>query len=167
MEIFFQKQFLTILYSLILGLIFGAGYDIMRIIHLMLEHTWLRQPLVFLTDLVYMLALSGCYSVFIYAFNNGRHRLFLAIPMALGFTAYYQTIGRVVIFFSEAIIRFLRMVFHYTVALPVSFLFSLLWRMVRWLARHTAGALLRGGRRLLGLWYTARQKRLLKERVRL
>ena len=82
----------------------------------------LRQLVLFLPDLVYMLLLTvGC-SVFVYAFNHGVLRLFILIPMGIGFAVYYNTAGRLVMFFSEALIRAIRTVFHYTVVLPVRLL---------------------------------------------
>lgn len=167
MEIYIQKQLIIILYSLLMGLIFGAGYDIIRIIHIMLGKVWFRQPVIFLLDLAYMLALTCCYSVFTYAFNNGMHRMFIVMPTVLGFIAYYNTIGRVVIYFSEVIIRFIRTVIHYVIVVPLGFI----WRMTKyvfvWLYRHTLYILFRKISDLRRLIYTAKQKKLIKKLVRI
>lgn len=167
MEIYIQKQLIIILYSLLVGLIFGAGYDIIRIIHIMLGKVWFRRPVIFLLDLVYMLILTCCYSVFTYAFNNGMYRMFIEIPMIVGFIVYYNTIGRVVIYFSEVIIRFIRTVIHYVIVVPLRFL----WRMTRcafiWIYRHTLYILFQKIADLRRLIYTARQRKLIKKLVRI
>jgi len=167
MEISIENQLIIIAYSFILGLIFGAGYDIIRIVHLMLSGFRLRQPILFLLDLVYMLLMTvGC-SVFAYAFNHGVLRLFILVPMGAGFAVYYNTAGRLVMFFSEALIRAIRTVLHYTVVLPVQFFLRCLRMIGTWVFRYTVGAVARRMVEMKRRRRTNRQKRLLKSIVRI
>ncbi len=167
MEIYIENQLIIMLYSAILGLIFGAGYDIIRIVHLMLGELRLRGLLVFLLDLAYMLVLAVCISVFTYVFNYGDLRMFLLLPMGAGFAAYHVTVGRVVMLCSEAIIRLIRAVIRYALVLPLRLALRLLRRLAVWLLRHTAVPLLRflGDRRRCA--YTEKQKKQIVRQVRL
>ena len=93
--------------------------------------------------------------------------MFIEIPMIVGFIVYYNTIGRVVIYFSEVIIRFIRTVIHYVIVVPLRFL----WRMTRcafiWIYRHTLYILFQKIADLRRLIYTARQRKLIKKLVRI
>ncbi len=167
MELYIQKQLLIIVYSLILGLIFGVGYDIMRILHMMLGNFFLKKPIVFLLDLVYMLLLTASYSIFVYAVYNGMHRMFIILAILAGFILYYNTVGRLVIAFSETIIRWIRLILHYVIAVPVRTLAKGIKRLFCWIGRRMLGPVVR---RLVDFWYrgyTARQKKRIGKMVRL
>ena len=167
MEISIQNQLINISYSLLLGLIFGAGYDIIRIVHIMLYGFRFRHPIVFLLDLVYMLALTAGVSLFSYAINRGVWRLYLLFPMGVGFAVYYHTAGRLVRLFSDMLVRLLRTFFSYAVAKPIRLLLKGLWLVVRWIFRSTVGATVRKIAENKWKRYTERQRKLLKKLVRI
>lgn len=152
MEFYIKKQLIEVLYSLILGLIFGGLYDIIRIIHILSgiasysgEETFSRRGAIpfavfFATDLIYMTTVTAVYSFFIYWKMNGVFRLYVFIAVIVGFIVYYNTAGRVVMFFSEIIARFLRFIGYYGIVVPARFIFSFLFRAGRFVYMKTVGA---------------------------
>lgn len=167
MEISIQNQLIIIVYSFILGLIFGAEYDIIRIASLLLGQIRLKKGIVFLLDFAYMLSVTAACSVFAYCFNNGMMRLFFMIPMGLGFLAYYNTVGRVVMFFSETLVKWIRTVFHYIIYVPVCFVLSRLKKATVWTIRMTYGAMVRFIHYLRNRAYTAKQKKEIRGMIRI
>lgn len=153
MEFFIEKQLLIVLNSVILGLIFGAIYDIIRISHIMCaiasysgENRGMRSCkaafLIFAAgDLVYVIVVSVMLSFFVYWQNNGVIRSFIVFPCIAGFAVYHVTIGKLVMYFSEAVVRFIRLVFRYTVAIPVMFLLKIVRKTVRLIYSVTIGKL--------------------------
>ncbi len=151
MEIFLEKQLINIAYSVILGLIFGIFYDIIRIIHIMCgiasysgENVGMKRGrlaffIFFVLDIAYMLTVTALYSLFVYWSYNGSFRLFMLIAAILGFAIYYNSIGRVVMFFSEAVVRFLKLVFRYTVAVPIGFILRVSLRVLGFVYGNTLG----------------------------
>jgi len=132
----------------------------------MLGNVRIGRIIVFFLDLLYMTVLAVSCSVFSYAFNNGVFRLFIGIPMALGFALYYNTVGRLVLFFSEAVIRFIRAVFRCIVVTPAKWILRTTGAVLKWLYRHTIVrlyAVFIGIRKCI---YTEKQKNLLKKQVR-
>lgn len=153
MEIFIEKQLLIVLNSVILGLIFGAIYDIIRISHIMCaiasysgENRGIRSGkaafLIFAAgDLVYVIVVSVMFSFFTYWQNNGVIRAFIVLPCIAGFAVYHVTIGKIVMYFSEAVVRFIRLVFRYTVAIPVLFVLKIVKKFVWFMYSVTIGKL--------------------------
>ncbi len=151
MDIFIGKQLEVIVYSLILGLIFGGLYDIIRIIHILcgiasyssenagMKHGKLPFLVFFLCDAVYMLTITAIYSVFLYWQMNGIFRLFVLLSVVVGFILYHNTAGRVVMFFSEAIVRFLRLAALWVIIKPVQFLIGIFKRALLFLYHQTVG----------------------------
>ncbi len=156
MELFIGKQLQAAAYSFILGLIFGGLYDIIRIIHILcgiasyapvredtdgsrMKRGRLPFCLFFLCDAVYMLTVTAMFSVFQYWQMNGKFRLFLLLSALAGFAVWHATAGRLVMIFSEAIVRFLRLAVLWTVVKPVRFLLAVLCRFLMFLYRQTAG----------------------------
>lgn len=178
MEIFIEKQLISIVYSLILGLIFGAAYDIIRIIHIICgiasyfggekrtRKGVLPFVIFFLLDLLFVLAVIPAFSVFVYWTNYGDFRWYLIAGAALGFTAYYLTLGRVVMYFSETVVRFLRLVFHYTVAVPVRFIWRITSSAFRWVVGNTVGRVARYMREKYLTWRDRRYARMLRQDIR-
>ena len=166
MEIYIEKQLLNIVYSLFLGLIFGFIYDIIRIMHILFgissytgENEGMKRGLVpffvfFILDAVYMVFVTLTYSVFLYGANSGSNRAYIFISVCIGFALYYFTLGRVVMFFSEAVVRFLRTVFYYIVVLPLRFIGGLVLRLVRFLTNVTIIRLLSALHRAYLVWRT-------------
>ncbi len=155
MEIFIEKQLISVGYSFILGLIFGASYDIIRIIHILcgtmsysggkIQMKRGKSPFVmfFLTDLLCMTALTAVFSVFVYYVNFGDFRWYLLFGAVVGFVLYYLTVGRVVMYFSDAVARLIRLVLRYTVAIPLMYLWRLIGKAAEFIYRHTIGRLVR------------------------
>lgn len=154
MEFYIKKQLIEVLYSLILGLIFGGLYDIIRIVHILCgiasysgERSFCRRGAIpftifFLTDLLFMLTVTAVYSFFIYWQMNGELRLYVFIAVIAGFAVYYNTAGRAVMFFSEVIVRFLRFIGHYAIVIPVRYLWKLLVLVCGFVYRNTIGAVI-------------------------
>ena len=158
MEIFIGEQLKNIAYSSILGLIFGAFYDIICIIHIIVgilsfsgnerhpDRIFSRNPaaraVFFVTDSIYMLAVTVMLSVFLYEFAYGDLRMYLLIAAAAGFSLYHYTIGRLVMACSETIVRMIRCVIRCTIIRPVCIVLRFLKRMTGWLYRRTLGRLL-------------------------
>lgn len=156
MEIFIAEQCKTLAESSIMGLIFGAGYDIIRILHVLCgiasysgtvtpRKTGRAAFLVFLAgDLLYMLTVTGFASVFLYHTNHGQFRLYLALGCICGFCLYHYTAGRLVMHISEAVVRFIKWIVYHTVIRPVRWLIRLWLCAVRFGIRLTFGNIRRG-----------------------
>ena len=159
MEIFISKQLQVVAYSFILGLIFGGLYDIIRITHILCgiasyagENVGMKRGklpflLFFLFDAVYLLTVTAAFSVFQYWQMNGEFRLFVLLSVTAGFAVWRATAGRVVMAFSEAIVRLLRLAARWILVKPLCFLSGLLLRMLRYVYRRTIGRGIRSLRR--------------------
>ena len=158
MEIFIENQLKNIGYSIILGLIFGAFYDIISIIHILVgilsfseksrhpDRIFRRDRaariLFFVTDFAYMIAVTLILSVFLYEFASGDLRMYLLAAAAVGFALYRCTAGRLVMALSETIVRVIRMVFNLLVIRPVRAVLVLIGILSGKLYRHTIGVLI-------------------------
>ncbi len=170
MEIFIEKQLINIVYSVILGLIFGGIYDIIRIVHIFcgiasysggavkMKHGIVPFGIFFLLDMAYMLTVTVIFSVFIFAVNNGGFRSYLLVSVIFGMIIYLLTVGRVVMLLSEMIVNFLRCVFELLVAKPVRFVVRLCGKCVGFLYSHTVGRIVRLLMRMSGYRYTEKMK---------
>ena len=99
------EQSLAFLYSLLLGTLLCAIYDVFRIIRIAFGGKTLA---VFIEDIVFSLASIVITFVFVIAFNNGELRFFVLIGEFLGFVFYYLTFGKLTMFFSKAIIKLIK-----------------------------------------------------------
>lgn len=163
MEIYIETQLLNIAYSVILGLIFGALYDIIRIVHILCniasysgENVGMKRgkiafAIFFICDAVYMVAVTALYSLFTYWANNGTFRLFLFVSACIGFLLYYFTLGRVVMFFSEAVARFLRLIFKYAIVIPLRFIVKTVKKCALFVYGHTFKKFFRAVKRMHAL----------------
>lgn len=154
MEFFIEKQLLNIVYSVILGLIFGGLYDIIRIIYVLcgiasyrgqtaqMKSGKLPFVLFALFDFSYALCVTVLYSIFDYWTENGRFRFFILISVAVGFFIYYNTIGRAVMLVSETVAAWLKKIFTYLVIKPLTFIGQKLFRLVKFMYSKTFGALI-------------------------
>lgn len=127
------------LYALILGIAFGALYDVIRISRVFLGVSYggrsasylyeKEYPLIgklekgqgklkkgFLTtavifgDIIYFTVCGAIFTVFIYYTNDGIFRFSALAAVFFGFFAYYMTFGRLVIAFAEIICIFLKII---------------------------------------------------------
>lgn len=175
MEIYLEKQLINIVYSLILGLIFGGIYDIIRIIHILfgiasysgeksgMKHGTLPFILFFILDAAYAVTASVIYSLFNYFACNGEFRVFILASVCVGFFVYHVTLGRLVMLFSEAIVRLLKRVIHYTVVIPVCFAARITGRIARFVYRNTLGRVLTA---LVRLYFIFRTERCIRHLAR-
>lgn len=178
MEIFIENQLKNIGYSIILGLIFGAFYDIICIIHIMLgvvsdsgdkavRRDLSARILFFLTDLIFMLCVTAMMSVFVYEFADGDFRMYLPASAAAGFVICRLTLGRMVSAVSEAAVRLIRRVFRVLVIGPLKWIAGILGRICRKLWGLTAGALLKLIRERVGLAELNRARKRLNREIRM
>ncbi len=174
MEVYIQKQIIIVGYSVILGLIFGALYDIIRVIHILcgiasysgekkgMERGKVPFILFFLTDSVYMLFVTLLFSFFVYWINSGVVRFFILFSVIVGFLLYILTVGRVVMVFSEAIVKWIKMIIRYTVFIPAAFVCKIIKCVVLFVYRHTVVKLFQFLRRVRLERRTERYRKLLK-----
>ncbi len=148
MEIFIENQLKNIGYSIILGLIFGAFYDIISILHIIIgvvsdsgdktRRTDLPARIIFFViDLLYMAAVTAMISVFLYEFASGDLRVYLLAAAAAGFTVYRYTLGKLVSAVSEAIVRMLRTVIRAVVIRPIRLVMGWIQNILSWIYRRT------------------------------
>lgn len=171
MEIFIEKQLINIAYSLILGLIFGGIYDIIRVVHIFcgiasysgeaaeMKRGVLPFGIFFLLDTAYMLTVTTAFSVFIYVVNNGGFRMYLLVSTVVGMVVYFLTVGRLVMLLSETIVNFLGRLFDLVIVKPIRSVLRLLGRAFGWVYSHTVGYLLLCLRRMNGYRYTEKIRR--------
>lgn len=157
--------------GLLLGAAFGVVYDALRITRVLMRVRYsraasaslalpmpqrrrparphrvgraLRDVVVDLEDICFFLAAGPAMAIYLSAANHGRVRWLAFAGVALGFAAYYFTVGRLVVRFSEAIAGLLRFAgawLWWLFCLP----FGWLARGIHWLAGRI-------GRRLRKIW---------------
>lgn len=122
MEVWIAEQWKTMAQSCIMGLIFGAGYDIIRVLQVFCgsrSNTQEKAPnalspgamafwLYLVSDLGYMLLVTAASSIFLGEYNHGMLRWYLVLPCVGGMWLYRHTIGRLVMAASETIAGLLR-----------------------------------------------------------
>lgn len=170
MEIFIAEQCKTLAESCIMGLIFGAGYDIIRILHVLCGtmsicpeekrklqmHGGRTAFLLFLAgDLFYMLLVTVSASVFLYHANYGQFRLYLAAACIAGFCLYRYTAGRLMMGVAGALVGLIRRILYHTLIRPI-----------RWFLQHTGRLAQKTGRMLAAVTVGWIRKQLLRRRMR-
>ncbi len=107
------------LHSIALGFLFGLFYELFRFLRLAFPHSDLA---VAAEDFIFFLPVTAVFILFSYAFSDGIIRWFSVGAAMLGAFLYFQTLGKILLFFSDTILRLikvcLRFVFGKTV-LPV------------------------------------------------
>ena len=104
------QQANTFVYSVALGALLCAVYDVFRIIRIAFGA---KQIAVFVEDMVFSLIALILTFVFVITFNNGEVRFFVLIGELLGFIVYYFTVGRAVMLLSKAIINLVKKIFSF------------------------------------------------------
>lgn len=178
MEIYIWEEIRNFSYSVILGLIFGGIYDIIKIIQLSCgivsffgKDRGMKRGfgpfLIFAAlDLAFFLVITVSFSVFLYAVNNGGFRWYLLFGVVLGMVIYHHTAGKIVMFFSETIIRFIRMTVHLLLIKPVLFAARVIGAIFSRLWNHTAMILIRAVQMRAATAYTERvMKRIHKDMI--
>lgn len=92
------------LMSIILGMSFGALWDIFRILRLSIPS---GKIFIFMQDVVYSLIICLATLIFFYFFTFGGFRFFVLIGEFFGFIIYYFTIGHIIFNVFKIIIHFL------------------------------------------------------------
>lgn len=133
MSVYISQQCFLFFYSILFGFLFGLVYDVFRIFRIAIKH---NQLLIFCEDMAFCLSFSLSYILFNFCVNSGVLRWFSLFGAALGFVLYLLTVGRLIMLCSHAIIRFIRMVFHFILS-------RLLCPVCRWLYRFLRAVCLR------------------------
>ena len=111
-------------YSFLFGFCLGFSFELFRFLRLALPHPTL---LVALEDLLFCLPASFLFLLFTFAFSDGTVRYFSVVGFFLGFWIYFQTVGKIILFFSDHILRLihwiLRLCFR-TILLPPLLVFK-------------------------------------------
>lgn len=149
MEFFIEKQLLNIVYSVILGLIFGAIYDIIRIIYVMcgiasyhggrvnMKRGAVPFVIFAVCDLSVFTVFTAVYSVFDYWTENERFRAYILVSVILGFVLYRKTVGRAVMFVSEEIARLIKKLVRLVIIKPCMWLFGIIWKAAMFIWSRT------------------------------
>ena len=120
--------------SLVLGVIFGVLYDVIRFTRVLLcvdvrpphgARGWLRGMIVALGDLLFFAVAAVLMCVFFFVTNNGEVRGFALVGAFLGFLVYYNTVGRLFIAVCETVASWVKR--------GLRFLARLLWMPMRFL----------------------------------
>lgn len=154
MNVSMHQLFATLLYSVVLGLFFGAVYDAVRIIRVVFginsystkkrfksfydkglinvfvlkKAAIFKTIFVFVTDIVYMTFISVSFVIFLFHFNFGIFRWFFLVFAALGILVYYHSVGKLVIAFSEVISETMKLVVNtliFILFIPIKYLIKL------------------------------------------
>lgn len=130
MEIYIREQLLGALYSLAVGAFLALLYDVVRVSRMMLglrpgaaETPHRPLPLVgdvvkdrtrghifagvcvFVGDILYFMAATAVYVVFVFHAGDGDNRWFFSLGALCGFLAYFFTVGKLVMRFC-GVLRF-------------------------------------------------------------
>ncbi len=117
MELSMREMGSAFLLSVLLGIIFGLCYDPLRILRIIRGERGgaFSRVLTAAEDFLLLAVYGALFSIFVYAVNDGVVRGFMLIGVALGFFAYYFTVGRLVMAASERIIALLKRAIRYAV----------------------------------------------------
>ncbi len=109
--------------AIFLGFLFGVYYEIFRFLRLCIRHPfWM----VFLEDLLFFLPTSLASIFFHYALSDGVMRWFSLLGVVMGFLLYLGTLGRIIVFFSDVILKTIKKILRGIYKL----LFKLLFRPI-------------------------------------
>jgi spore cortex biosynthesis protein YabQ len=125
-EITLQEQMHHFFLSCGMGFLLGLYYELFRIPRLILSS---GRRSVFIQDVLFCLSAAVLTFLFSLAVMDGRLRFYLFLGEAIGFAAYYFTIGRLVVRFAktviDVIIKVWKMLWKIILA-PFRFLFKLI-----------------------------------------
>jgi spore cortex biosynthesis protein YabQ len=92
-----------------------------------------RARVIFFQDMLFFTSSAAVTFLFALAINGGELRMYIFLGSAIGFTAYYLTIGRVVMRFAGAVAAVILRIWHtfWTIVLfPFRFLFGFIRRPI-------------------------------------
>ena len=157
MQVLMQAQFRALVAALVLGVLYGVLYDAVRVLLVLIgarnarvapwaarlrlpalpvdfaTRTKVRLPrtsavLLFVLEFIYALLCGILFMLFAYVQNDGTVRFYYLVCAAVGFSAYYLSIGRFVMAVTGGIAFFLRVAFFYfslAIFVPMRFLLRL------------------------------------------
>ena len=109
--------------SILLGFCFGLFFEIFRFLRLALPHHTL---LVAVEDLAFFLPATSVFLLFTFACSDGVLRWFSVAGLGIGFFLYMETLGKILLFFSDRILRFLRWLLRLCYRLTLKPLFNVI-----------------------------------------
>lgn len=95
-----QYETKLFLLSFLIGAVFGAVYDILRIIRIVKHH---HKIVIFVEDFFFVLFCGFWYFVFSTDMARGQIRLFTFIGIIIGLIVYLMTVGSITIRFASGI----------------------------------------------------------------
>lgn len=110
-----------------LGFLLGLYYDGFRVARLVMRSS---KRVIFFQDLFFFVSAAILTFFFALTVTGGELRFYLFLGLGIGFTAYYFTIGRVVMGFAETAVRAVLAVWHWFWRLVFA-PFRLLGRLLR------------------------------------
>jgi hypothetical protein len=140
MDVSIKNQLLTILFSLILGILFGLIYDIFKIVRMFIigqisdrtkniflkiklpliklkfncEKLNVKEKIVYLIfDIMFFIVITPIMQIFIYAFSNGIVRWYIFLGAFIGSMIYYATISRINLIIYEYIFMLVKIILTY------------------------------------------------------
>jgi len=92
---------------------------------------------IFLSDIIFCLTAAVSVIILLFHLNGGEIRGFALFGAALGFTAYYFTLGKLTVLFSDYIIRGIKRLILLILSVTVIPIIKLLRKPIAFLARKT------------------------------
>ena len=98
----FGLQYETKLFmlSFLVGLVFGAVYDVLRVFRIVKKH---HKTVIFIEDFAFIIFCAFWYFVFSTDLARGQIRLFILLGMFIGFIVYLLTVGSITTRFASTI----------------------------------------------------------------
>lgn len=118
------------LYSIALGFLFGLFYELFRFFRLAVPH---RSFAVAVEDFVFFLPVTVIFLMFTYAFSEGEIRWFSVGGMGMGFFLYLQTLGKLLLFFSNTILHLVKTVLRFVFRVTVIPLWNVFKKITKYL----------------------------------
>lgn len=110
MELYFSKQFIIFLYSLLTGSIINIVYDVFKIMRKTFKHGFLA---VFIQDITFSFISLFISIAFISVFNYGQIRGYLIFGLVSGFVITHFTIGNLIVIVLSRIFNLIFAPFRY------------------------------------------------------
>ena len=98
------------LWSVVFGFFCGLYYEIFRFLRLAFPH---KVPITAMEDLIFWFPLPFAFILFTFAFSDGIIRWFSIAGILMGFFLYLNTLGRILLFFSDHILRLIRSILRF------------------------------------------------------
>lgn len=102
MAVSLNEQGFVFLFACFVGVALGVFYDIFRIARIAFNPRFI---IVFIEDIIFSVGASAAVVLFVYYTNSGIIRWFALFGCVLAFAFYYFTVGKLVMYLSEKIIR--------------------------------------------------------------